>query len=182
MKGAALEGELKGHELKELPIGEKTTWKAWRTKYPDTKVLSFKGSEDGSNPYENYFKGDKGFRGLKASDARLQTMTPVFAFRYQDRTYAIAYSDLETGLSIPLTESRHLFLYRNKSDDLSRSTSAFISNKGFAKDEQTWTEIDSGKVFDETTRDFEGGLERMSGFDTFWYNCPMNVLLGSPAK
>lgn len=174
MKGQALAGTMKGQSLNELPIGEKATWKEWRTKHPNTKVLSVNSKEDGRNPYQAYFRDKNGFRGLQAKDSRLETKTPIFAFHYSEKSYAIPYSEFHSGGSFLLPDGSHAFLYRAPNDDLFRSTSVFISKDGFAKNEKTWTEIKTGNTLNETTRSFGDGIERLKGFDTFWYNWSLN--------
>ena len=65
-------------------------------------------------------------------------------------------------------------MYRLKEDEQYRSTTALISKKGFKKSGGTWTELESGTAFDPKARRFEADLERLSGFDTLWYNWSLN--------
>ena len=174
MKGHALAGTMKGQTLNELPTGEKATWKEWRTKHPSTKVLSVNSKEDGRNPYQAYFRDKNGFRGLQAKDRRLETKTPIYAFHSSEKSYAIPYSEFQSGGSFLLPDGNHLFLYRSPKDDLFRSTSVFISNDGFTETKKTWTETKTGNPFNETTRSFGNGVQRQKGFDTFWYNWSLN--------
>ena len=52
MEGTAIEGELHGEALQQLPGAEKTTWGDWRQRYPQSLVLSVDGEEHVSkNPY-----------------------------------------------------------------------------------------------------------------------------------
>ncbi len=103
MSGEAIAGEMKGTMLRELPIGEKMRWRDWAEKYPDTKVLSVEGREDVSrNPYDSYFRSRDGFRGQSAKDGRLKTKTPIFAFHYQGRSYAVPYKAFEGGKAFDL--------------------------------------------------------------------------------
>jgi hypothetical protein len=174
MKGQALAGELKGQALTELPIGEKITWKEWRAKYPNTKVLSVNSREDGRNPYQQYFRDQKGFRGLQAKDTRLKTKSPIFAFHHGDESFAIPYSEFESGASFALPDGSQVFLYREKDDEIFRSTAVFISKAGFVKKENMWIENQNNKSFDESSRSFGANVTRLSGFDTFWYNWSLN--------
>ena len=45
MTSDAIGGELEGDELEELPLGEKSTWKDWVARHPQTLVLSVEGRE-----------------------------------------------------------------------------------------------------------------------------------------
>ena len=174
MKGQALAGKLKGQSLAELPIGEKTTWKEWRTKHPKTRVLSVKSREDGRNSYQQYFRDKNGFRGLQAKDRRLKTKSPIFAFRKGDKSFAIPYSEFESGAAFSLPDGSQVFLYRERNDELFRSTSVFISQAGFAKMDDKWIEAQTGNAFDTLARSFGANVTRLNGFDTFWYNWSLN--------
>lgn len=186
MKGQALAGDLKGEALEELPIGEKTTWKEWREKHPDTKVLSVNSQEDGRNPYRGYFRDKKGFRGLKAKDQRLKTKSPIFAFRRGEKTFAVPYSEFESGGVVEVPGDGYVFLYRSSKDEIFRSTSVYFSEAGFAKTEGVWTEKKTGDKFDQASRSFGDDVGRLKGFDTFWYNWSLNnpktELLSSEGK
>ena len=51
-----------------------------------------------------------------------------------------------------------------------RGSAAFISKSGFDAVEGAWVERATGARFDASSRDFgEAGVERLNGFDTFWY-------------
>ena len=73
-----------------------------------------------------------------------------------------------------MPDGSQVFLYRAPDDDLFRSTSVFISKLGFTKNENAWTETKTGNAFDESSRAFENEIERLKGFDTFWYNWSLN--------
>ena len=77
MTSKVIAGELDGLSIEELPIGSKSTWKEWVTKYPQTKVLSVNGREDAPFGYARYFSSNGGFRGLEASDNRLATKEQI---------------------------------------------------------------------------------------------------------
>lgn len=175
MKGKAVAGELKGQSLSELPLGEKTTWKEWRTQHPNTKVLSVNSREDGPNPYRRYFTDPKGFRGLAARDARLDTKTPIFAFRWDEKAYAINHQYLVGGCALPLPKGGELFAFRGKADKIFRSTSVYVSPTGFTNKNGRWIEDRSGAAFDVKARSFQdAAIEKFGGFDTFWYNWSLN--------
>ena len=174
MKGKALVGKMKGESLDELPIGEKTTWKQWRSKHPMTKVLSVDSRQDGRNPYKSYFQDENRFRGLEASDQRLETKTPIFAFHHRDIAYAIPYSEFQPGGVFNLSDGSQVFLFRSSDDEIFRSTSVFVSVHGFLKNDLTWTEKTTGNTFDESTRLFGNNVRRLNGFDTIWYNWSLN--------
>ena len=69
----AIEGEKKGARLKEIPIAVKTQWRDWVKKHPNTLVLSVDGKEDSKEGYISYFNSPRGFRGISATDRRLES-------------------------------------------------------------------------------------------------------------
>lgn len=177
MKGYAIAGELKGTELVELPLGQKMQWKQWRQLHPDTLALSVRGVEDSPlNPYDGYVDSDRGFRGAKAKDKRLKTKDPIYAFHLGGRKYAVPSKKIEGGQTFELEDGRSVFLYRPKKASLFQSTVAFISSgKGFKNEKGVWVDVETGARFREDEGEFEGpSVERLSGFDTFWYNWSLN--------
>jgi hypothetical protein len=176
MRGSAVEGDLKGTELKELAINKKMKWKDWRRKHPDTLVLSVAGKEDDEPVYEKYFESDDGFRDTRASDTRLASKQPIFAFRWQGKSYAVPYQTLENGRSWALDQSQ-VFLYRAAGAQLHDSTSAFLAENPFAKENNEWNSTGNNCVFNADLLEFQGDQkcpQNLSGFDTFWYNWSLN--------
>ena len=190
MEGVSLAGTMQGESLRELPLGEKAQWRQWVREHPKTLVLSVDGVEHvDNNPYDNYFKNDKGFRGVEADDKRLSTKAPIFAFERVGQKFAVPFSVFENGKSLTVEGAGEIFLYRPKGVEIFYSTAAFISAAGFTRRDGRWMESATGATFDPEKETFQGGegvVERLEGFDTFWFNWSMNnpktaVLSGKPA-
>ncbi|MCK4753824.1 MAG: DUF3179 domain-containing protein [Calditrichia bacterium] len=178
MTNEAIHGEKKGTKLRELPVSVKVQWEEWVEKYPNTLVLSVDDLEDASSGYVGYFNSPRGFRGIQASDQRLSSKEPIFAFEYQNKKYAVTNETIESGKVFDLGIIR-IFLYRPEGADIYYSTLAFQTNgSGFSKLENRWIENDSECVFDTQTGTFTKGVtncpERLNGFDTFWYTWSLN--------
>ncbi len=174
MTGGALAGEYKGTRLEELPYGSKMTWKDWRTEHPGTLVLSVDGAEHAEkNPYDNYFKDSKGFRGAEAKDDRLPTKETIYSFQLGGRAYAIPSAEFADGGTFEVA-GKHLFLYRPAGAAIFFSTVAFVSTEGgFEQRDGVWHHA-SGAAFDSAAESFAGdGVPRLDGFDTFWFNWSM---------
>jgi hypothetical protein len=78
---------------------------------------------------------------------------------------------LEGGRSIALGDAEFVFLFRARQAALFASTHAFVSQAGFVKEGDLWTELESGATFDPERGDFRGARVRsLKGLDTFWYN------------
>ena len=174
MAGRSVEGELDGTELPELAVARKRTWAEWRAEHPDTLVLSVDGAEDAPPRYQDYFASGDGFRGIAATDDRLQTKTPIFAFRLEGRAVAAPYGAFEGGRMFE-TGGERIWLHRATDAELFESTSAFRMRAAPAR----------GCEFDASRARFpEGCAEPLPGFDTFWYswslNNPGTYLLGGP--
>lgn len=164
MTSNAIGGELKGSDLVELPYGEKMTWGEWVERHPDTKILSVDGIEhEAINPYDRYFSSDGTFRGLRIDDQRLPPKESIFSFWLSDKPYAAAHRSFEQG---------HLFEVDGGGVLLYRPKDASI----FASSEALWVDAKLLK----TDRDIDrlrrraaeqgSGVERLSGFDTYWYS------------
>ena len=189
MTHEAIEGEKKGLRLKELPVGVKVQWGDWVKKYPNTLVLSVDGKEDSKAEYISYFNSPRGFRGISATDRRLESKEKIFAFEYENTKYAVLNEIIEGGKVFDLGTAR-IFLYRPEGSEMFYSTIAYLTKGlGFSKNENGWREIDSECVFDINMATFTGGKtncpERFNGLDTFWYtwslNNPDTKLLGEYA-
>ena len=193
MQGRAIAGAAKGTRLRELPVATKTQWKRWVARHPDTKVLSVRGRQDVPfNPYTRYFRSRKGFRGLEAKDRRLPTKEPVYALQRGARAYAIPFRAFEGGAALRLDARTHLFLHRPAGVAVFHSTGAYASPSPFVREGGTWRHPASGARYDPRREAWVGARsgarrpERLSGFDTFWYQWslvhPKTAVLGLARK
>ena len=180
MSGKAEAGALNGTALVELPVSEKMSWAEWRARHPDTLVLSVTRTardgetvslqDPGSDAYGNYFAGDEGYRGTEATDGRLDTKDQIHAFLHDGVAYAIDLRRVVGGKAFELHDGSWVLVYREATDKMFRGSSAFLSGSGFEQRGGSWFEIATGTEFNAITRDFGGApVERLNGFDTFWY-------------
>jgi hypothetical protein len=173
MTDAAVAGSMKGTKLKKMDVAQKTTWKQWRTRYPQTRVLSVKGAEDAPFGYDRYFNSDQGFRGITSNDERLPDKEAVFAFVLDDQKYAVPLRLLQGGKSYNIGAA-NIFLYRPAGSAIFQSTVAFMSLKNpFILKDGVWQVANTDCTFDLESGKFNGvdknDLRVMTGFDTFWY-------------
>ncbi|MCC7241487.1 MAG: DUF3179 domain-containing protein [Acidobacteria bacterium] len=96
--GAAIQGPLRGAALKVLP-SDMMRWKAWRTRHPDTLVLTkieaggLNGASDVYRPYHG--TGEIGVTGRTRVNRRaLPAKTRVAAFRFNGRAFAVPLDDV----------------------------------------------------------------------------------------
>lgn len=180
MSGRAEAGELAGAALVELPVGEKMSWAEWSAKHPHTLVLAVQRrtrdgrviaiADPGTDGYGDYFASRNGFRGAAASDARLETKDQIHAFRHGGSAYAVDLRGVTGGRTFELHDGASVFIYRGAADAMFRGSAAFVSRAGFDELEGGWVERTTGARFDVANRDFgDAGVERLNGFDTFWY-------------
>lgn len=168
MTSDAIGGELDGTDLVELPQGEKATWKDWRKRHPDTLVLSVDGAEHiDNNPYDNYFASEGTFRDLKIDDQRLAPKDSIYSFWWGDEPYAVPHTAYPGGrvLEVEGWGDKRLFLYRGKKASIFESSQAWVVPATLA--DQTKKSKDLLALL--TSGDAERA-ERLTGFDTFWYN------------
>lgn len=191
MSGDAIGGNMKGQKLRELAVGERTTWGKWKHKHPNTRVLSIDGKEhDPRNVYEGYFDSKRTFRNIDATDKRLAAKTPIYSFRIDQIPYAAPHAVLAGGAVFPV-KGGVVFLHRQKNADLFESTRAWYFAGARAGDFQhqgdTWINRRSGAKFtpalgwaDENNK--KDAAQPLSGFDTYWYSWANNnahvVILG----
>ena len=138
-------------------------------------MLSVRGREHAPDAYAGYWTDPRGFRGQQASDRRLATKTPVFAFERDGVRYSTPHERAEGGRTLRLADETRIFVYREAGAAQFESTRAFVSRAGFARDGADWVELETGAVFDAERSRFRGGRVRtLNGFDTFWYNWSLN--------
>ena len=159
MTSRAIGGELEGADLVELPYGEKTTWGEWRSRHPDSLVLSVDGREhEAHNPYDEYFATDRTFRGLEIEDGRLAAKEPIFAFFLDGEPYVVPHSAVE-GRRLFEAGGVRLLFYREPGAEMFASTRAWRAP------------AEDGAAAPPTGAEPEAaGYEPLGGIDTFWYN------------
>ena len=87
--GKAIQGKLKGKQLKPLASMPQIEWNTWMTNYPNTKVLSipFRGTMVESlrnDTYQRYHTSqDTGVSGMKYTDNRLPNKSLVIGVQVQ---------------------------------------------------------------------------------------------------
>jgi hypothetical protein len=165
MTAGAIGGELEGTHLVELPVGEKTTWKQWRERYPRTLVLSVAGQEHvENNPYDNYLASDGTFRNVEIDDTRLPPKEPLFSFWFADEPWAVAHAAYRGGRVFDLegVAAKVLLLYRSPTAPIYQSSRAFLVDSSLAARHSVTELLQLAEAGSE-------GIELLPGFDTFWY-------------
>jgi len=168
MTSDAIGGELEGEDLVELPHGEKVTWKTWRTRHPDTVVLSVDGEEHvENNPYDNYFASDGTFRDLEIDDKRLEPKESIYSFWLDGEPYAIPHHSYEGGnlFKVKGLDGQRVFLYRPPNSSIFEGTRAYLVDDGVARANAKVDKLLAMAGSSETE-----GIEILPGFDTFWYS------------
>lgn len=165
MSSDAIAGPLEGTRLEELPVGEKTTWGAWRAAHPDTLVLSVDGVEHvASNPYDRYVDSPETYRDVDPADDRLPAKEPIFALRFDGRAWAVPHRVAEGGVLLDLPGAGiKLLLFREPGASVYASTEAWLVKSRAA----------AGKTIEALRRSAKSegpGIAPVTdGFDTFWY-------------
>ncbi len=94
MAASAVTNKKRGQSLRRLPL-EVTTWSDWRTRYPETRVLSdetgFQRSYQG-RAYPEYFSSPQLMFPVEPLDQRLAAKTPVLGVLSENaqRAYSLA--------------------------------------------------------------------------------------------
>jgi hypothetical protein len=185
MTGDAIGGHMQGEALKEIPVGEKTTFGAWKEQHPNTLVLSVGGREhDDQDAYAGYWESDRTFRGMEITDHRMKPKQSIYSFQHESVPYAVAHDDFESGALFALKgdEARRVVLYRAAGASLHASSRALLVPEELVakQDGRIWFRSAVSEEWD-TAHAVQGwddvealagvaGVETLSGFDTFWYN------------
>ncbi len=163
MTSSAIGGRLEGADLVELPLGEKTTWGAWRRRHPQTVALSVDGRQhEATDPYADYFASPDTFRNLEIDDRRLEPKAPIYSFRLDGKPWAVAHRAIEGGRLVEADGARLLFFRR-------RGAPLFESTRAWQVDPALAAEHTPEKLRELAEAGAEG-LTRLPGFDTFWYS------------
>ena len=161
MSSRAIGGELAGAEVTELPVSEKMRWDDWRSRHPDTLVLSVQGREHvADNPYGNYIEGDGTFRGLSVSDTRLPAKEPVYAFWWEAEPVVVTHESVEGGRIVRRGDVALVF---HRPPDASVFASTRVAAVPADVDGEASSVLDAVE---------DGSLETVrpvEGFDTYWY-------------
>jgi hypothetical protein len=114
--GEAIDGELTGRKLNNIPGSQKTSWGEWRKLHPDTLVLSHHGSRTiGYDAYADYHRKDEtGIYPARNIDKRLSTKTTVIGIEINDKHKAYPFSLFNnTKIVTDKFQGLNLLVYRN---------------------------------------------------------------------
>ena len=187
--GEAIEGPLKGKQLKPLASMPQIAWKTWMTNYPNTSVLSvpFRGRMLESldrDSYQRYHTSqDTGVSGTKYTDNRLPNKSLVIGVQVTDKnekTHYRAYpitQFAETAIINDTVNNVPLLIFHDKASfatavfkrSVSDKTLTFThKNDYFAQDNlNTQWNLIIGKA----TSGKEKGtrLERLTAVNIYWF-------------
>lgn len=174
--GMAIDGALKGTELVTYAVTQ-TTWRAWLSLHPDTKVL--KKPMISSSSYVRYNADSRrlGIHGRQLVRSKLPGKEHVVGFRLNGKGYAIPLSSLKanrfaqfdadaTPLIIYLDEAGEgIWIWRRDYDGKTHKFSRKWGNPMMAKS-------DDGRLFDLVLGSEDGGdaqLSHVIATRAFWF-------------
>ena len=187
--GKAIQGPLKGKQLKPLASMPQIAWKTWMANYPNTSVLSvpFKGGTReslGRDSYERYHTSqDTGVSGTKYTDERLPNKSLVIGVQIADkngkkhfRAYPLTqFSDRavinDTVNDVPL------LIFHDKDSFATAVFKRTVSNKTqtFTHKDDYFTQDSSGTQWNLITGEATSGkykgerLERLLAVNIYWF-------------
>jgi hypothetical protein len=167
MSSSAIGGELEGTGLETLPQSEKTTWKSWVSRHPDTLVLSVEGEEHvDNNPYDNYLGSEGTFRDLEVDDDRLAAKEPIYTFWHDGSPWAAPHVAFAGGrlFSASALGDRAVLLYRTPDAPIYESTRGWLVGP-----EPAIRELAIPELLAQAEAGTSQSIEPLPGFDTFWY-------------
>lgn len=186
--GEAVQGTLKGKQLKVLAAMPQIAWNTWRQNYPNTKVLSVqfdlrhperRMEERRTDSYARYHASpEPGVSGMRYADNRLRNKDLVVGIQLEQHYRAYPFEVFEHRLVInDEIDGTPVLVFHEKS---SNATSVFLRmldgkplnfehHKGyFAKDTSgtTWNLI-TGTATEGEFKDKK--LERLPSINVYWY-------------
>ncbi len=93
----AITGEFQGSSLEQVPM-EHTSWKSWRERHEDTRVLSRDTGHDRNydrDPYADYEDNERLYFPVTDTDDRFDLKEWVMGITVDDHSKAYAFSELE---------------------------------------------------------------------------------------
>ena len=149
LTGSAIQGKLTGSQLTVLPATQ-STWGAWKTAYPATRVLphDYPGQKDVYARY--YAASDTGILGRKRDDSRLPPKALVIGVRVMNQPKAYALSAVVNAKVVNDTFNQLALVVLATSDGsasvfergVSGGTLSFQSVGGLIQDRQTGSSWD----------------------------------------
>ena len=187
--GEAIQGPLKGKQLKSLASMPQIAWKTWQFNYPETRVLSVPtrgGMQESSSQdvYADYHANQRaGVSGMKYTDNRLPNKSLVIGIQVpakdgttQFRAYPLTHFTETAVINDTLGEVPLLIFH----DKASFATAVFMRNVAkevriFSPKDRHFVEDDAGTrwnlITGEATSGKEEGmrLERLPAVNIYWF-------------
>ena len=187
--GEAIQGPLKGKQLKPLASMPQIAWETWQTNYPNTVVLSvaFKGEmieSLGRDAYERYHASqDTGVSGMEYTDNRLPNKSLVIGVQLQTkggntqfRAYPLTHF-AETAVINDTLDDVPLLIFHDR-----KSFATAVFKRNVAGDARTFSHQDRHFVEDNTGtrwnlitgeaisgKDKGEHLERLTAVNIYWF-------------
>ena len=187
--GEAIQGPLKGKQLKSLASMPQIAWKTWQFNYPETRVLSVPtrgGMQESRSQdvYADYHASQRaGVSGMKYTDNRLPNKSLVIGVQVpvkDDTTHFRAYPlthFTETALINDTLGEVPLLIFHDKT---SFATAVFVRKVGedvrtFNPQDQHFVEDNTGTRWNLITGDATSGkengtrLKRLPAVNIYWF-------------
>ncbi len=180
--GEALQGKLKGKQLKILAAQPKVRWDQWKTTYPDSKVLTLYGLQDSDEDgYADYHFGPMtGIVPVQHRDDRLHPKAKVMAIRIGDQARAYPLELFkEKKLLTDRVADKDLVVYRDPASEASAVFGRVVEGQALSfKAGKTWTTLEdttTGSRWNIVTGKAIAGplkgktLERVPHYQIYWF-------------
>jgi hypothetical protein len=125
----AISGPHKGKRLVSLPV-QHTTWLDWKTRHPDTRVLSIDtgyGRNYSNNPYAKYLDSPQTLFPLSSASRRYHPKEEVFGIEIDGQFKVYPFVELEKSLA-EFTETVNGLPIIIRYDSTNRSASIYDLN------------------------------------------------------
>jgi hypothetical protein len=180
--GEALQGSLKGKQLTILASVPKIRWGDWKVAYPDSKVLTLYGFQDGAeDQYAGYHHS--GMTGLFAPTHRNTSLPPktlVMGIRLGDQARAYPLDSFtQTKVALDEFAGKKLVVYRDSDSEASAIFEREVDGHLLAfTPGKTWTVLEdttTGSTWNIVTGTAIAGpmrgkqLRRVPHYNVYWF-------------
>ena len=187
--GEAIQGPLKGKQLKPLASMPQISWRVWKENYPNTQVLSvpFRGGMRESpkhDSYQRYHRSkDTGVIGTEYTDKRLPNKSLVIGVQVVDKKGKVHYrayplilfsettiiNDMINGVPLLIFHDKDSFATAVFKRNVVKDVHTFSSQNGYFVEDNTGTHWNLVTGMATSGKEKGTRLERIPAVNIYWF-------------
>jgi hypothetical protein len=147
-----------------------TTWKAWKDRHPETKVLDIETGHDRNydegEAYKDYFNSDKLMFSVPNIDKRLANKAEVIVFHHENKPYAISRKFLKNNPIyhheefVAITQGHESRVYMKSNNTFLK----WVDSKTIEDDQGIHWSIEENRLLNKNEN-----IDRIVSYPSFWF-------------